>query len=156
MSAAPTHLHMLNRVFTSARFLSRTNVSLDHRRLVAASCIFFKIFNNPDHPMHSRLPPPSNNMRRTRRAQRLNSRALISALSRNSDQFNRSFLPSTIEIWNYLPQALVDSSNMNSFKRNVNRHLLAWSSTKAIAGDSWLSSIFIVFDLFYRSLSLLE
>ena len=124
MSAAATHLNMLHRVFLSARFMLTSNVSLEHRRRVASLCIFFKICNNPTHPMHSRLPGPANLARRTRRVQRMNSRALTSAISPNSIQFNRTFLPVTIESWNYLPQTLVDSPTMESFKRKVNQHLL--------------------------------
>ena len=139
-SAAPTHLNMLNRVFISARFMLRQNISLDHRRNVAALCIFFKIFNHPEHPMHARLPAPANFVRRTRRNQRLNSRSLRSALSPNSVQFNRTFIPSTIEVWNSLPQALVDAATMDSFKRGVNRHLLLWRSYKCV----WCFSLCIL------------
>ena len=124
MSAAPTYIKMLDRVFASARFLAPVNIKLDHRRDVAAACLFYKIVNNPDHPMHTRIPPPVEHARRTRRTQRMNSRARASALSPNSAQFNRTFLPRVIEIWNFLPQALADAPSMDSFKRNANRHLL--------------------------------
>ena len=123
-SSAPTHLKMLQRMFNSAKFICQTNMSLEHRRDVASSCLFFKISNNPHHPMHGRLPPPAHPARRTRRAARMNSRALTSATSPNSVQYNRTFLPHTIEIWNFLPQTLVDASSMSMFKSNVNRHLL--------------------------------
>ena len=125
MSAAPTHLNMIQRLFTSAKFIARTNLSLDHRGKVASICLFFKIFRNPVPPIHSRLPPPANPVRRTRRAHRMNSCALVSALSPNTNQFNRSFLPLAVEVWNTLPQSLVESSSMDSFKRRVNQHLLA-------------------------------
>ena len=124
LSAAPTHLHSFERVFASARFIAPSNIKLDHRRNVAGCCLLFKILGNPDHPMHSRLPRPADHARRTRRAERMNNRARMSALSRNSSQFNRSFLPHIIEIWNFLPQAVVDSPNVDHFKRLVNRHLL--------------------------------
>ena len=124
MSAAQTHMKILHRVYNSARFLLNENISLDHRRCVAAMCIFYKIYHNNEHPMHTRLPAPVHNVRRTRRAQRMNSRALNSARSVNSLQFNRTFLPCAIELWNDLPQTLVDASTMESFKRQVNRHLL--------------------------------
>ena len=124
MSAAPTHLKMLERVFTSARFLTQTSMKLEHRREVATSCLFYKILNNPDHPMQSRLPMPAAHGRRTRRAARMNSQALTSAMSPNSVQFNRTFLPHVIEVWNFLPQSIVDASNINIFKRSVNKHLL--------------------------------
>ena len=124
LSAAPSHLNMLFRIFVSAGFIARTTISLEHRRQVASLCLFFKIMNNPNHPMHSRLPGPANPLRRTRRAQRLNSRALVSALSPNSVQFNRTFLPSAIEVWNFLPQSIVDSLTMEKFKHKVNRHML--------------------------------
>ena len=124
MSAAPTHLQLLDRVFASARFFTPANIRLDHRRDVAGSCLLFKILGNPSHPMHSRLPRPVEHVRRTRRAERMNTRARVSALSHNSSQFNRSFLPHFIEIWNFLPQALVDAPCIDHFKRLVNRHLL--------------------------------
>ena len=124
MSAASTHLKVLERVFTSARFLTQTRINLEHRRDVAASCMLFKILSNAEHPMQSRLPLPADPARRTRRAARMNSRAMVSALSPNSVQFNRTFLPHIIEIWNFLPQALVDASSIDTFKSNVNKHLL--------------------------------
>ena len=127
MSAADTHLNMIQRVFNSARFFVPIGIDLDHRRNVAALCIFFKILNNTSHPMHSRIPGPAPPMRRTRRARRMNSRAISSALRPNSVQFNRTFLPHSIELWNFLPQEAVESMNMDCFKRRVNRHLLAHS-----------------------------
>ena len=125
MCAAPTHLNMLHRAFASARFLMPADVRIEHRRTVAAVCIFYKILNNPRHPLQDRLPGPVGPIRRTRRAQRMNSRALRSMLSRNSVQFNRSFLPFVIEIWDFLPQELVEARNMNNFKSLVNRYLLS-------------------------------
>ena len=124
-SAAFTHLQQIQRVFNSAKFLTPIGISLDHRRDVATACLFYKIMSNTGHPMHSRLPVPVQGLRRTRRARLMNTRALTSALTPQSVQFNRTFLPCAVEIWNFLPQAVVDSLNMNSFKRSVNRHLLA-------------------------------
>ena len=125
MSAAHTHLKILQRVFASAVFLTQTNIKLDHRREVAALCVFFKILSNADHPMQSRLPPPAVHGRRTRRAARMNTRALASAMSHNTVQFNRTFLAHIIEVWNFLPQSIVDSTNINVFKTKVNKHLLS-------------------------------
>ena len=124
MSAAPSHLKLLQTAFNSANFLVQTKISLDHRRDVAGSCLFYKILNNPNHPLQSRLPAPADPVRRTRRVARMNSHARVSALSRASTQFNRTFLPHFVEIWNFLPQTVVDASNMTSFKRNVNKYLL--------------------------------
>ena len=125
MSAADTYLRMIQRVFDSARFFIPIGIDLHHRRNVAALCILYRTLNNVSHPLHSKIPGPANPLRRTRRAQRMNSRALLSALKPNSVQFNRTFLPHTIELWNFLPQDAVDSLNMDGFKRKVNRHLLA-------------------------------
>ena len=125
MSAADTHLNSFLRVFASARFLTPIGINLTHRRSVAALCILFKILRNPGHPMHSRLPGPIQQLRRTRRGARMNSRARASALTPQSVQFNRTFLPHTVELWNFLPQTTVDSPNMDCFKRRVNRDMLA-------------------------------
>ena len=127
MSAADTYLNSLQRVFHSASFFTPMGISLQHRRDVAALCLFYKILNNERHPMQSRLPGPIHHARRTRRAARMNSRALTSPLAPNSVQFNRTFVPRTVEMWNFLPQNIVDSTSMDQFKRNVNRHLLASS-----------------------------
>ena len=124
MSAAPTHLQMLDRVFNSVKFLLPTDVKIEHRRTVAAVCILYKIFNKPEHPLYDRLPGPACPIRPTRRAQQMNSRACQSLLSRNSVQFNRSFLPSIIEIWNFHPQEIVDAQTMGRFKSLVYRFLL--------------------------------
>ena len=124
MSAAPTHLNLLQRAFTSANFLVPVNIRLEHRRDIAALCILFRIFNNSEHPMHSRLPGPVDPVRRTRRAVQMNSCALITPWSRYSSQYNRTFLPYTIEIWNFLPQEIVESRTIDRFKCSVNRHML--------------------------------
>ena len=122
MSAAPSHLKLLQTAFNSANFLARSKMSLEHRRDVAGCCIFFKILNNLDHPLQSRLPAPADPARRTRRAARMNTHARNSAISRASTQFNRTFFPHFIEIWNFLPQNIVDAPNMPCFKRNVNKY----------------------------------
>ena len=127
ISAAETHLNLVQRVFNSARFCTSIGISLDHRRNVAALCVLFKILNNASHPMHSRIPEPIAPVRRTRRAMLMNTRALKSALSPNSVQFNRTFMPHTVELWNFLPQVIVDSASMDCFKRKANLHLLASS-----------------------------
>ena len=125
MSAASSHLQQLQRVFNAAKFITPIGISLDHRRDVAAMCLFYKILSRDTHPMNSRLPGPANGNRRTRRANRMNSRALTSAVTPHSVQFNRTYVPYIIEMWNFLPQVVVDASNVDSFKRLVNRHLLS-------------------------------
>ena len=125
MSAAPCHLQQLQRVFNAAKFITPIGISLDHWRDVASACLLYKILGNAGHPMNSRLPGPANRIRRTRRANLMNSRAFASALTPHSVQFNRTFVPYLIEMWNFFPQEVVDASNVVSFKRLVNKHLLS-------------------------------
>ena len=102
--------------------LPSLSVNLYHRRLVGALTIFFKVFHQVQHPLNSRLPPSFIPQRLTRRALTLNSCALTSL--RCSNQFSRCFIPSLIEIWNSLPENVVNAESINVFKKEVN--ILLW------------------------------
>ena len=57
-SAADTHLKLLNRAVSGARFLTAGVFECDiaHRRSVAVLCMLYKITCNPAHPLYVVLP----------------------------------------------------------------------------------------------------
>ena len=59
-SAADTHLKLLNRSVSGARFLAGSVFECDisHRRSVAVLCMLYKIRCNPVHPLNGALPGP--------------------------------------------------------------------------------------------------
>ena len=40
-----------------------------------------------------------------------------------TDTYSNSFLPSTIKLWNSLPDSLVDLDDINQFKEDLSLHL---------------------------------
>ena len=59
-SAADTHLKLLDRAVSGARFLTGGVFECDiaHRRYVAVLCMLYKIGCNPMHPLNDALPGP--------------------------------------------------------------------------------------------------
>ena len=123
MSAAGCHLKLLDRALNAIKFIS-PSISLDlgHRRQVGALSIFFKIYNNALHPLHSLLPEPLNPLRMTRFTLNLNDLAMKFMRS-NTTQFSRCFIPSLINKWNFLPDEIVHSKDISTFKSRVNAFL---------------------------------
>ena len=123
MSAANCHLKLLDRALNSIKYISPAlSLDLDHRRRVGALSIFFKVLNNRQHPLRSVLPEFFNPVRMTRFARNLNGLA-INFMNVSTTQFSRCFLPSMITTWNKLPNEIVYSSNITSFKSHVNTFL---------------------------------
>ena len=69
-SAANTHLKLLDRAVSGARFLTGGVFECDiaHRRSVAVLCMLYKIRCNPVHPLNGALPGPYVPVRVTRGA----------------------------------------------------------------------------------------
>ena len=59
-SAADTHLKLLDRAVSGARFLTGGVFECDisHRRSMAVKCMLYKIRCNPVHPLNGALPGP--------------------------------------------------------------------------------------------------
>ena len=68
-SAADTHLRLLDRVVSGAKFLTGGVFECDlaHRRSVAVLCMLYKIRCNPMHPLYGALPVPYVKVRVTHR-----------------------------------------------------------------------------------------
>ena len=69
-SAADTHLKLLDRAVSGARFLTAGVFQCDiaHRRSVAVRCMLYKIRCNPMHPLNGALPGSCVSAQRTRGA----------------------------------------------------------------------------------------
>ena len=123
MSAAESHLRLLNKALNSIRFLlPNLSIDLHHRRLIGALSMFFKIYNNQQHPLNPKLPSLYVPLRQTRRTVALNSCALV-PMNCSTNQFCRCFVPFIIEVWNSLPDFIVHSNSVNKFKYAANKYL---------------------------------
>ena len=123
-SAVDTHLSLLEKNIRACKFLiPDLEVDLGHRRKVSSLCMLYKILRNPNHPLNSELPNRFQPARATRYALSLNSRAFVPVRYR-TNQFSRCFIPATTETWNMLPNAIVESLDLQEFKVGVNSYLL--------------------------------
>ena len=101
MSAATSHLSLLDRVISQVGRLSGGSVSCDlwHRRQVASLSVFFKIDSLVDHPVCGLFPAQYVLRRPTRGALAAHSRSFEMPRSRTV-QFSRSFVLSCVRLWN--------------------------------------------------------
>ena len=90
---------------------------LSKRRDVTSLCHMFKIISNLCSSPNTFLPHPKPGLRH------LNSRA-VSVPFHRLNLTQRSFYPYTSSIWNYLPEAIVKCSTLQSFKSAIINHLL--------------------------------
>ena len=99
MSAANSHLSLLDRVVSQVGRLSGGSVSCDlwHRRKVASLSVFFKIESLVDHPVRGLFPAQYVLRRPTRGALTAHSRSFEMPRSRTV-QFSRSFVLSWCSI----------------------------------------------------------
>lgn len=123
-SAAPCHLALLDKVVRdSSRLCGEVDlVALDLRRNVAALCVFYKIYNNANHPLCDVVSLPSTRQRLTRAAVNAN-RHEVGVLRCRTVQFGRCFVPSVARLWNSLPDLVFEVDGLECFKRATNRWL---------------------------------
>ena len=125
-SAADTHLKLLDRAVSGARFLTGGMFERDisHRRSVAVLCILYKIRCNPVHPLNGALPGPYVPVRVTRGA--LVAHLYTYAPPRcRTLQYSRTFIPISVSLWNDLPNPVLDGVGLAGFKSRANASLLA-------------------------------
>ena len=73
-SAADSHLKPLDENQRACKFLiPNLTISLQHRHFISSLCMFYKIFHNPSHPLHSELPNLFHPGRVTRNSLSINS-----------------------------------------------------------------------------------
>ena len=125
MSAATSHLSLLDRVVSQVSRLSGGSVSCDlwHRRKVASLSVFFKIDSLVDHPVCGLFPAQYVLRRPTRGALAVHSRSFEMPRSRTV-QFSRSFVLSCVQLWNGLHESVFAGEGLGAFKTSVTRFLL--------------------------------
>ena len=127
VSASARDLSLLDRVARGGRFLfsDNTNSSYDlaHRRKISCLSLFHKFHFNRELPLSFLIPEPLPLPRSTRFAERQHQYALCIPHCRTS-QFQRTFLPSTVKLWNGLP-AEVLQEDLHIFKQRCNDVLKA-------------------------------
>ena len=117
MSAATSHLSLLDRVVSQVSRLSGGSVSQ------ASLSVFFKIDSLVDHPVRGLFPAQYVLRRPTRRALAAHSRSFVMPMSRTV-QFSRSFILSCVRLWNGLHKSVFSGEGLGAFKTSVNRFLL--------------------------------
>ena len=124
-SAAHSHLDLLDRVIRGASSLvdGTLCVSLEHRRAVSSLCMLFRIRGNPNHFLHGFLP----GLRSCRRDTRASFRSHVLSMTEprcRTLQYSRTFLPSTVRLWNSLTDDVFDGvDSVSLFKSRCNRAL---------------------------------
>ena len=125
-SVANTHLKLLDRAVSGARFLPGGVFECDiaHRRSMAVLCMLFKIRCNAMHLLNGALPGPYVSVRVTRGA--LVTRRYTYAPPRcRTLQYSRAFIPLSVSLWNDLANPVFDGVGLAGFKSRVNTSLLA-------------------------------
>ena len=133
MSAATSHLSLLDRVVSQVGRLGGGSVSCDlwHRRKVASLSVFFKIDSLVDHPVRVFFPAQYVLRRPTRGALTAHSR-LFEMPRYRTVQFSRSFVLSCVRLWNGLHESVFAGEGLGAFQTSVNRFLL----------EGWLPAVF--------------
>ena len=125
-SAADTHLKLLDRVGSGARFLTGgvSECDIAHRRSVAILCILYKIRCNLVPPLNGALPVPCVPVRVTRGA--LVAHRITYALLRcRTSQYRRIYIPLSVSLWNDLADPVFDGVGLVGFKSRANAFLWA-------------------------------
>ena len=115
-SAADTHLKLLDRAISGARFLTGGVFECDiaHRRSVAVLCMLYKIRYNPVHPLNGALPGPYVPVLVTRGALFTHWCTYARPRCRTSLS-SRTFIPLSVFLWNDLANPVFDGVGLAGF-----------------------------------------
>ena len=108
-SAADTHIKLLDRAVSDARFLTGSVFECDiaHRRTVTVLCMLYKIRCNPMHPLNDALPGPYVPVRGTHGA--LVAHWYTYAPPRcKTLQYRMTFIHISVSLWNKLADPVFD------------------------------------------------
>ena len=125
-AAADTHLKLLDRAVSGARFLTGGEFECDisHRRSVAVLSMHYKIRCNPVHPPNGALPGPYVPVRVTRGPLVVHRYTYAPPRCRTL-QYSRIFIPFSVALWNDLANPVFDGVGLAGFKSKANASLLA-------------------------------
>ena len=120
MSAATSHLSLLDRVVSQVGRLSGGSVSCYHwhRRKLVSLSVFFKIDSLVDHPVRGLFPAQYVLRRPTHGTLAAHSRSFEMPRSRTV-QFSRSFVLSCGRLWNGLHESVFASEGLGAFKTSI-------------------------------------
>ena len=121
-SAADTHLKLLDRAVSGARFLTGGvfECGIDHRRSVAVLCLFYKIRCKAMHPLNGALPGPYVPVRVARGAPDTHRYTCAPPRCRTS-QYSRTFISLSMSLWNDLANPVFDGVGLAGFKSRAMR-----------------------------------
>ena len=125
-STADTHLKLLDRAVSGARFLTGGVFECDitHRGSVAVLCLLHKIRCNPIDPLNGALPGPYVPVRVTCCALVAHWYAYAPPRCRTS-QYRRTFISLSVSHWKDLTDPVFDGVGLSGFKSRANAVLLA-------------------------------
>ena len=125
-SAANTHLKLLYRVVSGARFLTGGLFECDiaHRRSAAVLCLLYKIRCNPMHPLYGALPGQYVSVRVTRGD--LSAHRYAYSIPRCvTSQDHRTFITLLVFLWKDLADPVFDGVELAGFQNRANALWLA-------------------------------
>ena len=123
---ADTHLKLLDRVVSGARFLTGGVFECDiaHRRAVALLCMLYMIRCNPIHPLYGALSAPYVPVRVTSGALVSDQYTCAPPRCRTSQYYN-TFIPLSVSLKNDLADPVFDDVGLAGFQSWANAFLLA-------------------------------
>ena len=127
-SAADTHLLLLHRAVSGARFLTGGVFECDiyHRRSVAVLCMLYKIRCNPVHPLNGALPGPYVPTRVTR-GSLVAHRYTYAPPRCRTMQYSRTFILFSVSLWNDLANPVFDGVGLAGFRSRANASFIGLS-----------------------------
>ena len=116
LSAADTHLKLLDRAVSGARFLAGGVFERDisHHLSVAVLCMLYKIWCNPVHPLDGVLPGPYVPVRVTRGVL-VAYRYTYAPPRCRTLQYSRTFIPFSVSLWKDLANPVFDGVGLVGF-----------------------------------------
>ena len=125
-SAADTHLKLLDRAVSGARFLTGRVFECDiaYRPSVAVLCMLYKIRCNTMHPLNGALPGLYVPVRVTRGAL-VAHRYTYAPPSCRKSQCSRTYILLSLSLWNGRDYPVFDGVGLPAFKSRANAFLLA-------------------------------
>ena len=125
-SAANTHLKLLDRAVSGARFLAGGVFKCDisHRRSVAVLCMLYKIRCDPVHPLNGALPGLYVPVRVAHGAL-VAQRYTYAPRRCRTLQYSKTFISFSVSLWNDLANPVFDGVGLVGFKSRANASLLA-------------------------------
>ena len=125
-SAADTHLKLLDRAVSVARFLTGGVFQCDiaRRRSVAGLCMLYKIRGNPVHPLNDAIPGPYVPVR-VKRGALVRQQYTYAPPRCRTSHYRMTFISLSVSLLNDLAETVFDGVGLLGFKSRVNAFLLA-------------------------------